>query len=148
MRIRMLIFLLCSFLAVSAMAAGEPRSKSNNRTQSDTKASAIYVACKHYFEHQFTTRERIARKATCNGFFFGIASTLIVLQNSGIALPLCPPKEMSTEDAIRSFIVWGENNQDKLNVFATKGVIDSLIASYPCDEKTIIPSEQKKPLSP
>lgn len=100
----------------------------------DTNAAAIYYACNKYFEHTFTTRESVARKATCNGYFFGIGSTLLLLQSSDVKLPFCLPESTSTEDIIRIFLSWAENHSEDLSMFATKGVIDALTDGYPCGE--------------
>src|SRR5690606_12518594 len=96
----------------------------------------LYHACEKYFDHTFNTRENISRKATCNGYFFGVASTLLLLQETDAKIPFCLPATLSTEDAARIFLTWGKSslslNPDE---FATQAVIKSLKQAYPC--KTI-----------
>jgi Rap1a immunity proteins len=94
----------------------------------------IYIACKYYFSKIFTTRESIARKNICNGYFFGSASVLLLLQNEGVATNTCIPMDISTEEIIRNFIEWTDKNQDKMKLPAPEALLQIFRETYACDE--------------
>lgn len=130
--LRFITIIIILFSMNIAYAQNSSNSQINTR---DSTAADVYAACKRYFDHTFNTRESIARKATCNGYFFGIGSTLLMLQNSNIPLPFCLPEDVSTEDIIQNFIDWAKEKPHKLSKFSTKGVIASIENSYACDNK-------------
>ncbi|MDB2414646.1 hypothetical protein N9W34_02615 [Rickettsiales bacterium] len=107
----------------------------SNKVKSKQQANAldVYMACRNYFNQTFNTRENIARKSMCNGFFFGVGSTLLLLYPKGKD-DLCLPENMSTEHVIRSFLEWATKQTffQLRNTFSTKGVIDSLKRADPC----------------
>lgn len=109
----------------------------NNAPQLDTpelkhsvNAAAIYAACNKYFDHTFNTRENISRKATCNGYFFGVASTLLSIGKDKTSL--CMDASISTEQTIRDFLDWAKTRTDLSDIFATQGVFLALQEKYKC----------------
>ncbi len=95
-------------------------------------AGHIYLACKNYFANSFNTRENIARRSTCSGYFFGVGSALLSLQASGKKTGLCLPKTTTTKDVIEIFLLWYKQNDDKRNMLAIEAVLTSLGAAYQC----------------
>ena len=94
----------------------------------------IYVACKYYFSKVFNTRESVSRKNICNGYFFGSASMLLLLQNEEVETNTCIPMDISTEEIIRSFLEWTDKNPDKMKMLASEALLQLLRQNYPCKE--------------
>ncbi len=99
-------------------------------------ASNIYEACRRYFTKSFNNREMIARQSICNGFFFGVGSTLLVLQHQhGADTGMCLPKDLSTTDVARVFLNLHRLYGSKLdNVPPTDALYMGLRKTYPCPE--------------
>jgi|GEM_PF-3497289 len=94
----------------------------------------IYVACKYYFSRVFSTRESIARKNICNGYFFGSSGMILLLQNEGVKTETCMPMDVSTEEVIRGFLEWTDKNQDKMQLPASATLLQIFRQNYPCGE--------------
>lgn len=102
-------------------------------------AAAVYHTCKNYFVHQFNSadRENVGRKSSCLSYFFGAGSMLLLLKNEGVQTGYCLPPETSTEDLIKMFNQWMENNQERSKDIATVALLASVKENYPCD--SIVP---------
>jgi len=100
--------------------------------QSNVNVGHIYRACKNYFDHTFNTRENAARKAICNGFFYGMGGTLMTLGLSKVDTGVCLPKNFSTEQFIRDFISWVKSDASNKILPAAGGTMKMLTEKYPC----------------
>lgn len=124
-------------------------------TKQGVQVADIYVACKHYFSKILNTRENVSRKNICNGFFFGSASMLLLLQDERIATKTCMPMDVSTEEIIRAFLDWAEKEQaqvtktnmgnddpakssnkkaNKMSMLASEALLKLIRDQYPCNE--------------
>lgn len=122
----------------SAKEAMIPISPLKLNEQQDAKKDGvevddIYVACKYYFSKLFSTRENIARKNICNGYFFGSVSMLLLLQSDSVKTNTCIPMDISTEEVIKGFIKWVENNPKKNKMLASEALLEMIRQEYPCD---------------
>lgn len=107
----------------------------DNKYDKIVKAANIMQACSNYFDHSFRTRESVARKATCNGYFFGIGGILLSLQVAGRNTGTCLPTDISTEQIVRDYLSWSVENEDKINSPAAESVLTALTSKYPCPQK-------------
>lgn len=98
----------------------------------EIKVREIYKACKNYFDHTFNTRENSARKAICNGFFYGMGGTLMTLGLSKVDTGICLPANFSTEQFIRDFIAWVKSDITNMDLQAPAGTMRMLSEKYPC----------------
>lgn len=134
------IIILLNFTAINSAFAQDNQTanaESNDQflSSKDNAGVAvrdIYRACKNYFESQFNTKENVARKGTCNGYFFGIGSTLLTLSLSNINTSICLPEDISTEQVISDFLVWAKSNPNAMQYLATEGTLTALTNKYPC----------------
>lgn len=99
----------------------------------------IYVACKYYFSKLFNTRENVSRKNICNGYFFGSASMLLLLQNEKVDTRTCMPMDISTEEVIKGFLDWADKNPSKNKMLASEALLEILRDNYPCNEYKPLP---------
>jgi hypothetical protein len=96
------------------------------------RAGDVFVSCKDYFQNKFNNKENVSKRATCNGYFMGVASTLLTLQQAGINTEICLPKDISTHQVIKIFIDWGNENEKSLTIPATDATLKALSDKYPC----------------
>lgn len=94
----------------------------------------ISVACKYYFSKVFNTRENVSRKNICNGYFFGAASMLLLLQSEEVETDTCIPMDVSTEEIIRGFMEWVDKNPNKMKMLAGEALLEVLRLNYSCNE--------------
>ncbi len=146
-----LVLLLVIFTISSANAQAPQKSAANLKPQKTDQApdsstlqgsnpaenggamGNVYASCRKYFERTFNTQDNFSKKAMCNGYFFGVGSTLLTMQMRGVRFDtMCLPKDISTEKIIEVFLTWAEKNNDKFPIPATQAVFESLAASYPC----------------
>jgi hypothetical protein len=116
------------------MEEAPPGNTANNIANQGVVVGDIYVACKYYFSRVFSTRESIARKNICNGYFFGSAGMVLLLQHEGLKTGTCMPNDISTEEIIRSFIEWTDKNQDKMKLPAATTLLEIFRKNYPCGD--------------
>lgn len=131
------VILLLFFVAVGRMASATElpaASKDVGMSNSGVEVRDIYVACKYYFSKIFNTRENVSRKNICNGYFFGSASMLLLLQAEGAKTNTCIPMDISTEEVIKSFQEWTDKNQDKMHMLASEALLELVRQAYPCAE--------------
>lgn len=94
----------------------------------------IYIACKYYFSKLFNTRENVSRKNICNGYFFGSASMLLLLQDEKVDTGTCIPMDVSTEEIIKGFLDWADKNPGKNKMLASSALLEIIRENYPCNE--------------
>lgn len=93
----------------------------------------IFQGCRYYFTKRFNTKENLAKKSSCNGYFYGLGSTLLVLKQKGINIGICMPNDISTEQIIKDYLNWAKYNLRYIQVsFPTEAVITALKKKYPC----------------
>ena len=126
-----LIFLSLSS-SISFAQSSSPSSRQTSAGANYIKAANIFSSCKKYFTNTFRTRENIARKATCNGYFFGIGGVLLSLQSSGVKTGLCLPGNLSTEQIIKEYIDWAQKSESNMQLYAAESVLTSLKENYSC----------------
>jgi hypothetical protein len=113
-----------------ADATSAEQAEEKNVTAEDLRA-----ACEFYFEAHFQNRERVARKQVCNGFFFGLASSVLALRSQErLSYPYCFPGSLSTEDAVRAFLDWSKTAQSLDRYLAAEAALIALEEKYPCRE--------------
>lgn len=118
-----------------AIAQEEQPEVQTNQPTGYVKAADIYNSCKRMFEHTFNTRENVARKNICNGYFFGIASTLMTMEAEGSGYKgICFTNEASTESFAKNFIAWMELHPDKMTLNATEAVLAATTEKYNCQK--------------
>lgn len=114
------------------------------KNNDEITAFHVFKACRKYFESTFNTRENIARRAICNGYFFGLGSTLMSLRAEGIKIGACLPGDLTTEQVIHTFLDWTKLNESKLNNSASSGAIAALRDKYSCKKQKISNLYNKK----
>ncbi len=144
----LLVFILYGVSVTKASPSSQPLAKTEAKdkallpndnkdsiaTNSGVEVGDIYVACKYYFSKLFNTRENVSRKNICNGYFFGSASMLLLLQSEKIPTNTCIPMDISTEEIIRGFLEWTDKHQDKMKMLAAEALMEMLRQNYPCME--------------
>lgn len=101
--------------------------------QKNVTALDIFSGCRDYDRPDFLNRERISRRAACNGFFFGAASTVAWLRRTHKAsIPHCFPESLSTEQIIRIFLEWAYKRDDLQGFLAVESVLLALDSAFPC----------------
>lgn len=140
----LLVMLCLSFEASAQQQAANPQTQTSAVTEEELitgpspkdgfiRAFDTYHACKRYFRKTFVTRENIARKSTCLGYFYGVGSILLHLQMSQVRTGACLPEDFSVEDMMLTFVQWAEVNPENLkNVSATSAIMRALGTGYPC----------------
>lgn len=131
-KIILTILLYLVILAGHSAAAEQSVTSDKSPDKATVEAQHIFAACKYYFKHTFNTRENIARKATCNGYFFGIGGTLLALKTAGKRTGICIPNSISTHEIIRIFLNWSDTHYDQLQIPAADAVIMALSEQYSC----------------
>jgi hypothetical protein len=96
------------------------------------RAGDVYNSCKDYFNNTFNTKENISKRATCNGYFFGVGGTLLTLKASGVDTKICIPNDISTHQIIQAFLDWAKINEAGLVIKAADGTLKALADRYPC----------------
>ncbi|PIR37129.1 MAG: hypothetical protein COV35_11080 [Alphaproteobacteria bacterium CG11_big_fil_rev_8_21_14_0_20_39_49] len=107
--------------------------KSEPKTAPIVRAGDIYASCQHHFENVFNTTENIAKRASCNGYFFGIGGILIILQSEKANTKTCIPEDISAHDLAKVFLEWTKNPKNDLNISAPEATIMALREKYKCD---------------
>ena len=126
--------------------AAAPISKAaEDPDKSGVQVDDIYVACKYYFSKLFNTRENVSRKNICNGYFFGSASMLLLLQAEGVKTNTCVPMDVSTEEIIKGFLEWTDKNPDKMQMLASEALLEIIRKNYPCMEYKPAPKKKAEP---
>lgn len=118
------------FAAAAVVNRDAPKTPDVER--SGVEVDDIYIACKYYFSKLFNTRENVSRKNICNGYFFGSASILLLLQSEGVVTDTCMPMDISTEEVIKSFLDWAGSNPDKMKMLASEALLELVRQKYPC----------------
>jgi hypothetical protein len=114
-------------------APKSPKADDKKSAQTEgVRAGDIYVSCKDYFDNKFNTKENISKRATCNGYFFGVGSTLLTLASYGINTNICVPADITTHQVIQVFLDWGKANTDNLSIQAADATLKALGARFPC----------------
>lgn len=139
---RHILTVLACFVPL-AVAVAEPLAEPDRRPlemsealealQKNVTAADIRAACSKYNRPNFLNRERTARRAMCNGFFFGVASTAAILRRDHrLRSPYCFPVSISTEQVTKIFMQWSEDKRDLSAYLAAEGVLKALDEVYPC----------------
>lgn len=115
------------------------QAQQQGQSSGNVSAADIYVTCKDYFKHEFNSarRENVGRKANCVAYFFGVGSTLLMLQSEKVDTGICLPETLSTEELIRLFNNWMGEHPDQGQTIATEVVLKALTEIHPC--KSIVP---------
>jgi hypothetical protein len=137
---KLLLFCFFILFPTFTFAAGdlEKAASGENTTPSiseGVRAGDVYNSCKEYFTNKFNTKENISKRATCNGFFFGVGSTLLTLKLSDVDTQVCLPNNITTHQIIQSFLDWGRINAEGLKLKAGDATIKALADRYPCKEE-------------
>lgn len=90
-------------------------------------------SCKSYTASTFNTRSTAVRRSTCNAYFFGVGSTLLMLNDKIKDSDICLPQLISTEKMVKAFIKWTSRNSKYMQMHATTAVMSSLKEAYPCN---------------
>lgn len=131
-KLQKVIILLLIFTIIPSIGFSKP---STNESSTIT-GYHIYQGCRYYFTKRFSTKENIAKKNACNGYFFGVGSTLLILIKKGIGLGICIPNDISTEQVIKDYLNWAKYHLQYIKVaFATDSVMLALKKKYPCIKK-------------
>lgn len=131
-----IIIPMFAFKALAAEEQSSPAAQAEFSVQNPSTVTAkqVYLGCKNYFEHTFRTQENVARKAACNGFFFGAGSALRLMEYScHEASSYCLPDAISTEQLVTVFFEWVEKNEVSAQTqHATKALVEAVTRVYPC----------------
>jgi hypothetical protein len=114
--------------------AQAPNAKKSAATEG-VRAGDIYVSCKDYFQNSFNNKENISKRATCNGYFFGVGSTLLTLDTYGLNTNICLPTDITTHQVIQTFLDWSKANTDNLSIQAADATLRALGARFPCESQ-------------
>lgn len=113
--------------------AGKMASVNNfNVSETGLRAGDIYNSCKNYFSSEINNKENVAKRGTCNGYFFGVASTLLTLNMAMFDTNVCLPRTITTHQTIQAFLEWAQKEGTDLKVLATEGTMEALKKKYPC----------------
>jgi hypothetical protein len=107
--------------------------KSQIRQTPIVRAGDIYASCQHHFENQFNTSENISKRASCNGYFFGIGGILVLLQNEGASTKTCVPDQISAHDLTKIFLKWAKDPKNDLNIAAPEATLLAIRNEYKCN---------------
>jgi hypothetical protein len=105
---------------------------SKSKKNEAVRAGDIYASCQHYLENKFNTSEAISKRASCNGYFFGIGGMLVALQNEKIATKTCLPADISTDNMGKAFLKWAEKSDSDLKMSASEATLLAIREYFPC----------------
>lgn len=105
---------------------------SKPQTSSIVRAGDIYASCQHHFENRFNTRESISKRASCNGYFFGIGGILLILQKERVKTKTCIPSDISAHNITKAFLKWAKNPKNDLNMSAPEATMIALREEFGC----------------
>ena len=105
---------------------------SKPQTSSIVRAGDIYASCQHHFENHFNSRESISKRASCNGYFFGIGGILLILQNEKVKTKTCIPSDISAHNITKAFLKWAKDPKNDLNMSAPEATMIALREKFGC----------------
>lgn len=124
--------------ATEEKAANNKDLTSTNKLTSQSKkngvvmAGDIYASCQHYLQNKFNTSETISKRASCNGYFFGIGGMLVALQNEKVVTNTCVPADISTDNMGKAFLRWAAKADSDLKMPAADATLIAIREYFPC----------------